>query len=73
MVVLLYVLAGLACAYSVLVMGVAKSSIHEIQAGVALLMASVLFGAAAVCSAVNKLRRAVMDRAPVAAQQVDAS
>lgn len=64
--VVLYVLGILACLYSVLVMGVAKSSIHEIQAGVGLVVAAVLFGAGAVCSAVDKLRKAVVERAPAA-------
>lgn len=60
--VLLYVLALLAALYAGAVLLVAKSSIHEIQAGVGLVVAAILLGAGAVHSAIERLRRAVTER-----------
>ena len=63
MVGFLYVMGLLAFGYAALVLLVGKTSIHEIQAGIGFLLSAVLIGSGAVCDAVDRLRRAVTDRA----------
>jgi hypothetical protein len=57
---LLYILSFLAGLLGLLTFGVAKTSIHEIQAAVLLLISAVLLAGAAVVGAVHQLRRDVL-------------
>ena len=62
--ILLFVLSLLAGLLGLLWFAVAKTSIHEIQAAVLLLISAVLLSGAAVVDAVHQLRRQVLAQQP---------
>lgn len=60
--IFLYIISVLAALVGFLLATVAKSSIHEIYSAVWFLIAAVLFGAAAIVTAVDSLKRSLCPR-----------
>lgn len=58
--VLLFIWAGVAGGYGVLALGAVKSAVHEIQAGIAFLIATVSIGSCFIVTAVDYLRTRVV-------------
>ncbi len=58
--VLLFIWAGLAAGYGVIVLDSAKSAVHEIQAGIAFLIATVSIGSCFIIIAVDYLRTRIV-------------
>jgi hypothetical protein len=54
--IVLLIWGVLAAVYGLIVLGAAKSAVHEIEAGLGFLIATVAFGCAGIIDAVNRMR-----------------